>query len=158
MQKKESYTIGVISDTHNLLRPQAVNALHGSDLIIHSGDIANSSVIKELEAIAPVVPVRGNMDYGTWANDLPETEIAEIGGISFYILHDLFRLDLDPAEAGFDVVVNGHTHRPNIKKKNGVLYLNPGSAGPERRGLPVSLALLRVNGKNSDVELINLLG
>lgn len=139
------HLIGVISDTHGLLRPEAASALAAVELIIHAGDIGNPEVLAGLERIAPVHAVRGNTDRGGWAADLPHTRVVEVGGVLIYVLHELFTLDLDPAAAGFAAVIFGHSHSPHMERKNGVLYLNPGSAGPRRFTLPVSLALLKVN-------------
>src|SRR5437899_1538172 len=138
--------IGVISDTHGLLRPEAVQALQGSELIIHAGDVGDPKVLDELRTIAEVVAVRGNVDKGDWAMKLPEYEVVERGGVSIYVLHDVNQLDLDPAAAGFKVVISGHSHKPAIRMQAGVLYLNPGSAGPRRFKLPVTVARLDVRG------------
>lgn len=137
-------TVGILSDTHGLLRPEVVTALAGCDHILHAGDIGENEVLDGLERIAPVVAVRGNMDYGSWSNSLPPKEMIEIGGIFFYILHDLNQLDLEPSAAGIHVVVSGHTHQPHLIKKNGVTYLNPGSAGHRRFDYPVSVARVRI--------------
>jgi len=134
--------LGVISDTHGLLRPEAVRALEGVDHIVHAGDIGNREILVELEGIAPVTAVRGNMDWGEWTAGLQETEVVEIGGVSIFVLHDLDLLDLNPDAAGFDVVIFGHTHLPEARRAHGVLYLNPGSAGPVRESKPVALALV----------------
>lgn len=136
--------IGVISDTHGLLRPEAVQALEGSSLIIHAGDVGDPGILDELRKIAPVVAVRGNIDKG---EALPEVMRVEHGGVSIYVLHDVNQLDIDPAAAGFDAVISGHSHKPSIREENGVLYLNPGSAGPRRFRLPVTVARLDVRGK-----------
>ena len=137
-------TVGIISDTHGLLRPEVASALSGSDRILHAGDIGDPQVLKQLERIAPVTAVRGNMDYGAWSNLLPVTEMVEVGGVYFYLLHDLIRLDLDPQAAGIQVVVSGHTHRPELFRRDGVVYLNPGSAGHRRADYPVSIARVRI--------------
>lgn len=136
--------IGVISDTHGLLRREAVAALKGSDYIIHAGDIADPAILDELSCIAPVTAVRGNVDRGAWAKKIPDTNVLEVGGASIYVLHDLSRLDLKPEAAGFAVVVSGHSHVPKQQMKNDVLYFNPGSAGPRRFKLPVSIGRLEV--------------
>ena len=135
-------TIGVISDTHGLLRREARAALHGSDYIIHAGDIGDPAILDSLGEIASVTAVRGNVDYGTWAEKLPLTNVLEIRGVSIYVLHILDRLNLDPAAAGFAAVVYGHSHEPKQEIKNGVLYFNPGSAGPRRFSLPISVGRL----------------
>jgi uncharacterized protein len=140
--------IGVISDTHGLLRPQAVAALQGSALIIHAGDVGRPEILDDLRRIAPVVAVRGNVDRDAWANRLPMSEIVEHEGVRLYVLHILEDLDLDPPTAGFQAVITGHTHRPKIETKDRVLYFNPGSAGPRRFDLPVSVGRLSIaNGK-----------
>jgi putative phosphoesterase len=148
------HRLGVISDTHGLLRPEAVTALTGVELIIHAGDIGNPQVLKALEQIAPVHAVRGNTDRSDWAADLPHTRVVEVGGLLIYVLHELSTLDLDPRAAGFAAVIFGHSHEPQVERKNGVLYLNPGSAGPRRFTLPVSLAVLKVNHNLLSGELI----
>jgi putative phosphoesterase len=136
--------IGLISDTHNLVRPQAIRALAGVDHILHAGDICSPEVLDELRKIAPVVAVRGNNDFGILADSIQASECVEIGGVSIYIVHDIGDLDFDPKVAGFSVVVSGHSHRPVIDDKNGVLFVNPGSAGPRRFKLPVSIAMLAI--------------
>src|SRR5262245_33404479 len=119
--------IGLISDTHGLLRPEAVAFLRGCERIIHAGDVGDPGILAELAALAPVTAVRGNIDVDPWAESLPETELVEIGGVSIYVLHDLGRLDIEPAAAGVDLVVSGHSHKPAIARRRGVLYVNPGS-------------------------------
>ena len=136
--------IGVISDTHGLLRPGALAALQGSDHIIHAGDIGDPVILDQLARIAPVTAVRGNIDRGEWARKIPMTNVIEVSGISLYVLHDLQQLDLKPEVAGFAVVVSGHSHIPKQEIRNGVLYFNPGSAGPKRFKLPVSVGRLMV--------------
>jgi putative phosphoesterase len=148
--------VGIISDTHGLLRPQAVAALHGSDLIVHAGDVGNAELLEPLRAMAPTFVVRGNIDKGTWAARLPLSERVTVGALLFYLLHDLGELDLDPAAAGFAAVVYGHSHRPSIETRSGVLYLNPGSAGPRRFSLPVSVARVRVSGRELVPEIVRL--
>ncbi len=148
--------LGVISDTHGLLRPQAVDALQGVSLIIHAGDIGSQEILDKLGEIAPVWTVRGNTDRGEWARDLPLTEVVAVGEIQLYVLHDLHTLDLEPQAAGFAAVISGHSHRPHLERKNGVLYLNPGSAGPRRFTLPVTLALLQVQDKSLQAEFVSL--
>ena len=151
------HRIGVISDTHDLLRPEAVSALAGVELIIHAGDIGNPQILAELAQIAPVHAVRGNTDRGAWATDLPLNRVVEVGGVLIYVLHELYTLDLDPAVAGFSAVIFGHSHYPHLEHKNGVLYLNPGSAGPWRFKLPVSLAILEIHNRSLNSNLIKLL-
>ena len=150
------HLIGVISDTHGLRRPEAVKALQGVERIIHAGDIGAPKVLAGLERLAPVHAVRGNVDRGDWAADLPHTRVVEVGGVLLYVLHELFTLDLDPAAAGFAAVIFGHSHSPHMERKDGVLYLNPGSAGPRRFTLPVSLAMLRVQGNGLISEFVEL--
>jgi uncharacterized protein len=153
---EKSVILGVISDTHSLLRPEAVRALRGSDRILHAGDVGAPEILEALAQIAPVIAVRGNVDTGPWARALPETEVVEGGGVSIYILHDLGQLDLKPQTAGFRVVVNGHSHQPKIEEKNGVLYFNPGSAGPRRFKLPVSVGRLIIEAGKARAELLEL--
>ena len=141
----DTKTIGIISDTHGLLRPEVAAALAGCDRILHAGDVGDGQVLEGLQKIAPVVAVRGNMDYGSWSNPLPVTEMVEIDNVFFYLLHDLYQLDLDPTAAGIHVVVSGHTHQPDLFTENGVIYLNPGSAGHRRNRYPVSLAHVRIH-------------
>lgn len=136
--------IGIISDTHGLLRPEAVEALRGVDHIIHAGDIGRPEVIDGLRALAPTTAVRGNVDKGDWASAYPLREFVTLGRHSFYVLHNLAELDLDPVAAGIDVVVSGHSHQPKSETVDGVLYLNPGSAGPRRFSLPIALATLEL--------------
>lgn len=139
--------IGIISDTHGLLRPEAVERLAGVQHIIHAGDIGRPDVISDLRRIAPVTAVRGNIDRDDWAAGHPHTELVKLGGRFFYVLHNLAQLDLDPVAAGIDVVVSGHSHQPRIETVDGVVYLNPGSAGPRRFSLPIALATLDLSGK-----------
>jgi uncharacterized protein len=148
--------IGVISDTHGLLRPEALKALKGVELIIHAGDIGELRLLRQLERLAPVHAVRGNTDRGDWAAQLPQTRVVEVGGLHLYVLHELFCLDLDPAAAGLAAVIYGHSHSPHLEQKNGVLFLNPGSAGPRRFTLPVSLARLKLQGESLYPELVEL--
>jgi uncharacterized protein len=136
--------VGVISDTHGLLRPEALAALRGSDYIIHAGDIGDPEILHKLAEIAPVTAVRGNVDRAAWARKIAATNVLEVGGISIYVLHSLQELDLKPEAAGFAAVISGHSHVPNQETKNGVLYFNPGGAGPRRFRLPVSLRKLVV--------------
>jgi putative phosphoesterase len=148
--------LGVISDTHGLLRPEAVEALRGSDRILHAGDIGAPEILEALAKIAPVTAIRGNVDTASWARALPETEIIEVGSVSIYILHDRSRLDLKPEAAGFRVVVYGHSHQPKIEERNGVLYFNPGSAGPRRFSFPVSVGKLTIGAGKVQAELVEL--
>jgi uncharacterized protein len=148
--------LGVISDTHGLLRPEAIEALRGSDRILHAGDVGAAEILEALAQIAPVTAIRGNVDTDAWARALPKTEVVTAGGVSIYILHDLGQLDLKLGAAGFRVVVYGHSHQPKIEEKNGVLYFNPGSAGPRRFNLPVSLGKLLIREREVRAELIEL--
>jgi len=149
-------TIGVISDTHGLLRPEALATLQGSDHIIHAGDIEDPAILDRLAEIAPVTAVRGNVDHGAWAEKIPETKVLEVEGVSIYVLHVLDQLDLKPESAGFAAVIYGHSHVPKQEMKNGVLYFNPGSAGPRRFKLPVSLGRFTVTQGSIRAELITL--
>jgi putative phosphoesterase len=150
-------TIGIISDTHGLLREEALLALKGSDLIIHAGDVGDPGIIQTLKSLAPVFAVRGNVDTGLWARALPETEVIETGPATIYVLHDAHALDLDPAAAGFHIVISGHSHKPARTEHGGVLFLNPGSAGPRRFQLPVTLARLDLSEKPWKVQFVDLL-
>lgn len=148
--------IGVISDTHGLLRPEAVAALRGSELILHAGDIGKPEVLDVLQEIAPVRAIRGNNDTDTWAMQLPEREIITVEDVQIYILHDVKELDVDPRRAGHNVVVSGHSHKPSIEKHDSVLFMNPGAAGPRRFKLPVSVGQLRVVDGAADAQIIEL--
>ena len=148
--------IGVISDTHGLLRAEALTALEGSDLIVHAGDVGKAEVLEGLRRVAPVVAVRGNVDRGEWARGLPETAVAETDGARLYVLHDVHTLDLEAA-AGFDMVISGHSHNASRTERGGVIHLNPGSAGPRRFRLPVTLAILEVRGAKLTIEFVKLI-
>lgn len=148
--------LGVISDTHGLIRPQALAALRGCDSIIHAGDIGNAEVIARLAEIAPVAAIRGNVDKGAWAATLPGTEIVEVGQLLIYVLHNIADLELDPPTVGFAAVIFGHSHRPSLETREGVLYLNPGAAGPRRFGLPVTIARVRISGRDLHTEIVEL--
>jgi uncharacterized protein len=152
----DAFSIGVISDTHGLLRQEALEALRGSDIIIHAGDIGSVQVLESLRKIAPVRAVRGNTDNGEWAWILPKFEIIETGQILLYVVHDLSDLNLDPAAAGVSAVISGHSHTPLIRREKGVLFLNPGSAGPKRFMLPIALACIKVNDRTLEPRLIDL--
>lgn len=153
---KSRHLIGVISDTHGLLRPEALETLRGSHYIIHAGDIGSPEVLESLSQIAPVTAVRGNIDKSAWARKLPETEVVEIGDVSIYILHDLAELDLHPKAAGFSVVISGHAHIPKQETRDGVLYFNPGSAGPRRFKLPITAGKLLIEDDSIRGEIIEL--
>jgi len=139
--------VGLISDTHGLLRPEALAFLRGSDRIVHGGDIGQASVLEQLGSIAPVTAVRGNNDRDAWAEAIPETDVLEVGEVRIYVIHDIARLDLDPAAAGFQVVVSGHSHKPQVHTRDGVLYVNPGSSGPRRFKLPIAAGELMIDGR-----------
>jgi putative phosphoesterase len=148
--------LGLISDTHNLLRPEALAALRGCDLILHAGDIGNLSIIQKLSGLAPVVAIRGNNDTDPWCAKIPETVVVQAGEFNIYMIHDLSQLDLDPAAAGFHIVLSGHTHTPDSFERNRVFYINPGSAGPRRFSLPVTVARLDLEIRPWIVESIPL--
>ncbi len=148
--------VGLISDTHGLLRPEAMAFLRGSDFIVHAGDIGHAAVLTELAAIAPVTAVRGNNDKGPWAETVRETEVLQVGQVCIYVVHDIAEIDRDPVAAGFDVVVSGHSHKPSVKEREGVLYVNPGSSGPRRFKLPVAVAELLVNGNSVRAKVVEL--
>jgi hypothetical protein len=148
--------VGVISDTHGLVRPAALGALAGAELIVHAGDVGTPDVLDQLRAVAPVVAVRGNNDRGPWAGELSTTEVVELDGVLLYVLHDVKELDLDPRAAGFRAVIAGHSHRPGIEERDGVLFLNPGSAGPRRFTLPITMARLRLRGGALDATIVRL--
>ena len=149
-------TVGVISDTHGLPRPEAVEALAGADFIVHAGDIGSPEVLEGLSRIGPVTAVRGNNDKGSWAQALPITEVLEVGASLLYVVHELEALDLDPSAAGFQAVITGHSHRPSAETRDGVLFLNPGSAGPRRFKLPVAVARIEVDGSTLRHEIVEL--
>jgi len=151
------HRIGVIADTHGLLRPEALKALRGVELIIHAGDVGGPEILEALRALAPVYAVRGNTDRGDFGRSLPQTQVVQVGEVQLYVLHELFCLDLDPAAAGLAAVIFGHSHRPHMQRKDGVLYLNPGSAGPRRFTLPVNLVLLYIQNNSLEVEFVNLI-
>jgi putative phosphoesterase len=148
--------IGVISDTHGLLRPEALAALRGSDYVIHAGDVGDPRILDKLAAIAPLTVVRGNVDHGVWAQKIPATNVLEIGDVSIYVLHSVQELDVKPEAAKFSAVVYGHSHVPKQELKNGVLYFNPGSAGPRRFKLPVSVGRLTLEGSKLEAKILIL--
>ena len=150
--------IGIISDTHGLLRPEAVERLAGVDHILHAGDIGRPDVIENLRKIAPTTAVRGNVDQDAWAATYPLTARVTLGGRCFHVLHNFAELDIDPAAAGIDVIVSGHSHRPRIEAIDGVLYLNPGSAGPRRFSLPIALATLKLSGEQMQPCILDIVG
>jgi putative phosphoesterase len=156
MASADGHVVGVISDTHGLVRPEALAALRGVDAIVHAGDVGDPAVLAALRALAPVTAVRGNNDRGAWARDVPQTAVVEVGDACLYVLHDLQSLDLEPRAAGFAAVIAGHSHRPLLEVRGGVLYVNPGSAGPRRFKLPVTLARLHIDGGQVEAELVTL--
>ena len=149
--------VGVISDTHGLLRREVFEAFKDSELILHGGDIGSQAILNELRRIAPVIAVRGNNDTGDWANSVPETNTAQIGRRRVFLIHNLKELEIDPRRAGFHMVVSGHSHKPLIEERNGVLFINPGSAGPRRFKLPVTVARLNIKTGHASAELVDLL-
>ena len=149
--------LGIISDTHGLLRPEALHALRGVKLIIHAGDVGAPEILAQLKTIAPVFAVRGNVDTQAWTKELPETTVVEAAGLSLYVLHNLYHLDLRPEASGFHAVISGHTHQPEQHERGGVLYLNPGSAGPRRFHLPVTVALLNAAERPLRAKILPLL-
>jgi putative phosphoesterase len=148
--------VGLISDTHGLLRPEARDFLRGSDCIVHAGDICDPQVLEELAALAPVTAVRGNNDHGSWAERLRDTEILQVGAIRLYAIHDLSLLDIEPGAAGIRVVISGHSHKPHVEERNGVLFVNPGSAGPRRFKLPISAGELLIEGGSVSARTVEL--
>lgn len=156
LQNKDNYLIGVISDTHGFLHSSAIKLFTGTDLIIHAGDIDTPEVLSSLQSIAPVVAVRGNMDKGTWAAGLAETEVVKVGEVMVYVLHDLYMLDIDPVAAGFNAVISGHTHKPSLFNPKGVLFLNPGSATLPKSACMCSAALLHIHRNSLNVEIVEL--
>ncbi|HEY2498825.1 MAG TPA: metallophosphoesterase family protein [Candidatus Angelobacter sp.] len=150
--------IGIISDTHGLLRPEAIELLRGSDHIIHAGDIGAAEIIPELEKIAPVTAIRGNVDMQAWARKFAETEVVELSGLYIYVIHDVNALDLNPKAAGFAAVISGHSHQPKQEMKEGVLYFNPGSAGPRRFKLPISVGRMEIAEEKLSAEILQIGG
>jgi hypothetical protein len=148
--------IGLISDTHSLLRPQALESLQGSDFIIHAGDICDAAVLEQLTVLAPVTAVRGNNDRGAWADAIPDTNVLQAGATLLYVIHNIDEIDIDPGAAGFHAVIYGHSHKPMIEEKHGVLFVNPGSAGPRRFSLPISTGQLLISGSRIAPRLITL--
>ena len=156
MKRTFDHKIGIISDTHGLIRQSVVKSFNDVDLIVHAGDVGKPEVLETLQDITRVYPVRGNVDGGKWTDNLPFTEVVKVGQVFLYVLHDVNALDLDPVAAGFNAVISGHSHVPKIEERNGVLFLNPGSAGPKRVRYPVSIAFLYVNGASMDTEIVEL--
>lgn len=156
LKRYDCRKIGLISDTHGLLRDEAIEALRGSELILHAGDVGGPEILESLRQIAPVIAVRGNIDTKDWARELPENEVLEAGGVTFYLLHDVKGLDLNPQAAGFQVVICGHSHKLVQMERDGVLYVNPGSAGPRRFSLPITVARMDLSRKPWPVEFVDL--
>ncbi len=156
MKRKFDYKIGIISDTHGIVHQRVVKSFKDVDLIVHAGDIGKPDVLEFLQTITKVYSVRGNIDVGRWADKLPMTEIVQVGQIYLYVIHDLNELDIDPVAAKFNVVISGHSHIPKIEEQNGILFLNPGSAGPKRSNYPISIAFLYVNELSIDSEIVVL--
>jgi putative phosphoesterase len=155
-EKNRGVSIGVISDTHGHLDSAVKKIFEGVDLIVHAGDIGKPDILDTLQSIAPVKAVRGNMDWGTWTSELPPVAIVDIGNIQLYVLHDIYKLDLDPQSAGLGAVISGHTHKPSLKKIDGVLYVNPGSASQPRFNFPATIALIRLGNGRIDARIIEL--
>ena len=156
LQTKGSKVIGVISDTHGLLRPEVAGAFEGVCLILHAGDIGTADVINELRSIAPVVAVRGNNDRGAWARAIPDTEVAQVGDVRIYLVHDIEDMDFNPEARRIQIVICGHSHKPSVEDRNGVLFVNPGSAGPRRFKLPTTVGRLTIHGSAMNGEIIDL--
>jgi putative phosphoesterase len=154
--RKKKMRVGLIADTHGLLRPEAKSFLQTADYIIHAGDIGAGAILDELRAISRVCAVRGNNDTGAWAEPLPESETLRLGAVGIYVIHDLGELRIDPAALGLQVVVSGHSHKPGLERRHGVLFLNPGSAGPRRFKLPIALGELLIEGTNASARLVEL--
>jgi putative phosphoesterase len=155
-KKRAVYVIGLISDTHGLVRPQAVEALQGVDLIVHAGDIGKPEVLDALKAISPLVAIKGNNDIGAWAKPLPDTQLVQAADIRLFVIHNVKELDCDPAAEGYEVVISGHSHKPSILTRDGVLFVNPGSAGPRRFKLPVAVGKLFIQNQKVNAELVEL--
>jgi uncharacterized protein len=148
--------IGLISDTHGLVRPQAIEALQGVDLIIHAGDIGKPEVLDALKAISPLVAIKGNNDIGAWAKPLPDTRLVQAADVKLFVIHNIKELNCDPAVEGYNVVISGHSHKPSIMTRDGVLFVNPGSAGPRRFKLPIAVGKLFIRNRKINTELIEL--
>ena len=148
--------VGILSDTHGLMRPEALDALSGSNIIIHAGDVGGPEILEKLRAIAPVFAVRGNVDTPAWADTLPNVQTVPVGMHNFYVLHNILELPIDPVEAGIAAVIFGHSHKPSIETRNGVVYLNPGSAGPRRFKLPICVARVEVSGARIEPTIVAL--
>jgi putative phosphoesterase len=156
LQARRNEVIGVISDTHGLVRPEVGEAFAGVRLILHAGDIGTADVVNELKSIAPVVAVRGNNDTGAWARRIPQTEIAQVGDVRIYMVHDIKDIHFNPEDRRIQIVITGHSHRPSVESRNGVLFMNPGSAGPRRFKLPTTVGRLTIHGSGMNGEIIDL--
>lgn len=156
LQARGKNVVGVISDTHGLLRPEVAEAFACVRLILHAGDIGTAEVVNELKSIAPVVAVRGNNDKGAWAREIPATEIAQMGDVRIYMVHDIKDLDFNPEDRRIQIVISGHSHKPSVDSRNGVLFMNPGSAGPRRFKLPITVGRLTIRGSAVNGEIIDL--
>jgi putative phosphoesterase len=154
----DALRIGLISDTHGLLRAEARAFLVGCDYIVHGGDIGRADILDELGAIAPTIAVRGNNDTADWAAHLPETELVRMGGVFVYVIHNLAELDIDPAAAGVHAIISGHSHQPQLQERAGILYVNPGSSGPRRFSLPISIGELKITGSRLSARIVDLSG
>jgi len=148
--------IGLISDTHGLIRPEAIEALQGVDLVVHAGDIGKPEVLNALKAIGPLVAIKGNNDIGAWASILPDTRLVQTANMKLYVIHNVKELDCEPAAEGYAVVISGHSHKPSVLTRDGVLFVNPGSAGPRRFKLPVAVGKLFIQNQRVNAELIEL--
>lgn len=155
-KNSDNIVFGVISDTHGLLRPSVAKSFESVDAILHAGDLDRPDILDSLNSIAPVIAVRGNMDQGAWANELPRQEFVEISNFLICMLHNIHSLDTDPLASGIRIIISGHTHQPHLRRENGVLYLNPGSAGPRRFDYPITAALLRIQNNQSEAQIIDL--
>ncbi|OEF97837.1 metallophosphoesterase family protein [Desulfuribacillus alkaliarsenatis] len=152
----EKIKIGIVSDTHGILRPEVVKELQGVDRILHAGDIVGLDIIEELERIAPVYAVRGNCDHGEWSMKFPKTDLIQLGEASIYLLHNLYEIDIAPGAAGVNIIICGHSHQPAFEEKAGIVYINPGSCGPRRFSLPISMAIMELESRQCKVQFINL--
>jgi putative phosphoesterase len=157
MKSGKALRVGIVSDTHGLLRPEAKMFAGGCDYIIHGGDIGSQSILDDLAALAPLIAVKGNNDLQPWATQLPETEMIRVGGVFVYVIHDISQLDVDPHAAGVQVIVSGHSHKPLIEQRDGILYVNPGSCGPRRFTLPISVGEMMVEGTKVRARTVELI-
>jgi uncharacterized protein len=156
LRSSAPFILGLISDTHGLLRPSALDAMRGSNLIIHAGDIGDPQILDQLKEIAPVTAVRGNVDTAAWAEQFPETAVARAGTTAIFVLHDLKTLSIKPAAQGISIVVSGHSHKPVSNERDGVLYVNPGSAGPRRFNLPITVARIDLQSHPWKVQFLDV--